>query len=157
MQQTAYISTPIGIIKIVGDNNGVSIIKLETEGTPSIQIAPDLQTAATQLQEYFHQKRTHFTFKLNPAGTPFQQKVWFELLAIPFGKTISYLTLAKKLGDAKVIRAAATANGKNPLFIVVPCHRVIGSNGALTGFSAGLWCKKWLLEHETPSKQQQLF
>lgn len=157
MLQTAYINSPIGIIKIVGDKKGVSIIELANQITTSTQIAPELQTATTQLDEYFNQKRTNFTFKLNPSGTPFQQKVWSQLLTIPFGKTMSYLNLAKKLGDAKVIRAAATANGKNPLLIVVPCHRVIGTNGSLAGYSAGLWCKKWLLEHETSSKQQNLF
>jgi methylated-DNA-[protein]-cysteine S-methyltransferase len=116
-----------------------------------------LQEAVIQLNDYFDRKRSTFDFKINPQGTDFQQKVWQELLNIPFGKTMSYLDLSKKLGDVKAIRAVASANGKNPLWIVVPCHRVIGSNGSLTGYAGGLWRKKWLLEHESPNQQQSLF
>jgi methylated-DNA-[protein]-cysteine S-methyltransferase len=90
-------------------------------------------------------------------GTEFQKKVWQELLHIPYGKTCSYLDLSKKIGDVKAIRAVASANGKNPLWIVVPCHRVIGTDGSLTGYAGGLWRKKWLLEHENPIKQESLF
>ena len=127
------------------------------EGELSINIPFELKETVNQLQEYFDGKRTDFTFKLNLKGTDFQQKVWRELSKIPFGKTISYLDLAKKLGDPKVIRAAASANGKNPIWIVIPCHRVIGTDGSLTGYAGGLWRKKWLLEHENPSNQQSLF
>lgn len=116
-----------------------------------------MQNAIEELQEYFEGNRTHFTFKIQPKGTDFQQKVWQELINIPYGKTISYLDLAKKLGDVKAIRAVASANGKNPLWIVVPCHRVIGTDGSLTGYAGGLWRKKWLLEHENPSNQGSLF
>ena len=157
MSQVAFIKTPLGIAKIVGDEEGISIISILSEGELSITIPNELQEAVSQLQDYFSGKRNDFSFKLNPKGTDFQQKVWQELLKIPFGKTISYLDLAKKLGDAKVIRAAASANGKNPLWIVVPCHRVIGTDGSLTGYAGGLWRKKWLLEHETPTNQQSLF
>jgi methylated-DNA-[protein]-cysteine S-methyltransferase len=128
-----------------------------SEGIVSDEIPENLKEAVSQLKDYFDGKRTDFTFKLNPKGTDFQQKVWQELLNIPFGKTINYLDLAKKLGDPKVIRAAASANGKNPLWIVVPCHRVIGTDGSLTGYAGGLWRKKWLLEHENPTNQQSLF
>ena len=123
----------------------------------STKIPKELKEAVLQLKEYFEGKRTEFSFKINPAGTDFQQKVWQELLNIPFGKTCSYLELSKKLGDVKAIRAVASANGKNPLWIVVPCHRVIGSDGSLTGYAGGLWRKKWLLEHENPVKQESLF
>jgi len=157
MSQVAFIKTPLGIAKIVGDEEGISIISILSEGELSITIPNELQEAVSQLQDYFSEKRNDFSFKLNPKGTDFQQKVWQELLKIPFGKTISYLDLAKKLGDAKVIRAAASANGKNPLWIVVPCHRVIGTDGSLTGYAGGLWRKKWLLEHENPTNQQSLF
>ena len=109
------------------------------------------------MNDYFEGKRTNFNFKLNPSGTEFQQKVWKSLLEIPFGKTMSYMELSKKLGDVKAIRAVASANGKNPLWIVVPCHRVIGTDGSLTGYAGGLWRKKWLLEHENPTTQQSLF
>lgn len=155
--ETAFIQSPLGITKIEGDENGIAIISVLSEGTATKKIPAVLKEAVIQLQEYFEGKRTEFTFKLNPQGTEFQQKVWQELLNIPFGKTTSYMDLSKKLGDVKAIRAVASANGKNPLWIVVPCHRVIGSDGSLTGYAGGLWRKQWLLEHENPNKQQSLF
>lgn len=155
--ETAYIKTPLGITKIMGDEKGISVISIADEGEISSIIPAILQEAITQLEDYFEGKRTDFTFQLNPSGTEFQQKVWKELLEIPFGKTLSYLELSKKLGDVKAIRAVASANGKNPLWIVVPCHRVIGTDGSLTGYAGGLWRKKWLLEHENPTNQQSLF
>jgi methylated-DNA-[protein]-cysteine S-methyltransferase len=155
--EIAFINSPLGITKIVGDENGISEISLLDEGAISVAIPTILQNAVFQLQEYFDGNRTDFTFQLQPKGTDFQQRVWQELLAIPYGKTISYLDLSKKLGDVKAIRAAASANGKNPLWIVVPCHRVIGTDGSLTGYAGDLWRKKWLLEHENPTNQQSLF
>lgn len=155
--ETAYIKTPIGIAKIVGDESGISTISVSDEGIITSKIPSNLKEAVLQLQEYFDKKRTDFTFKLNPQGTDFQQKVWNSLVAIPFGKTRTYLEQSKVLGDVKAIRAVASANGKNPLWIVVPCHRVIGTDGSLTGYAGGLWRKKWLLEHENPSNQQSLF
>jgi methylated-DNA-[protein]-cysteine S-methyltransferase len=157
VKQTTFIKTPLGITKIIGDENGISEISVLNEGECSSKIPKILKNVVSQLQDYFEGKRNDFDFKLNPQGTDFQQKVWQELLNIPFGKTISYLDLAKKLGDPKVIRAAASANGKNPLWIVVPCHRVLGTDGSLTGYAGGLWRKKWLLEHENPTNQQSLF
>lgn len=157
MLQTAFINSPLGITKIVGDQNGISEISVSSEGEISQIIPKELQQATMQLQDYFEGKRNNFTFRLNPKGTDFQQKVWKELCNIPFGKTLSYLELSKKLGDVKAIRAVASANGKNPLWIVVPCHRVIGTDGSLTGYAGGLWRKKWLLEHENPTNQQSLF
>ena len=156
--ETVYINTPLGIAAITGDVHGVSEITVLEEGEVSTKISDFfLQAAVKQLQEYFNSQRTDFTFKLNPKGTDFQQKVWNALLDIPFGKTRTYLEQSKFLGDPKAIRAVASANGKNPLWIVVPCHRVIGSDGSLTGYAGGLWRKKWLLEHENPSPQQSLF
>ena len=155
--ETAFIQSPLGITKIVGDENGISIISILSQGEVSTKIPKNLKECITQLREYFDGNRNHFDFKMNPQGTEFQQKVWQELLNIPFGKTMSYLDLSKKLGDVKAIRAVASANGRNPLWIVVPCHRVIGTDGSLTGYAGGLWRKKWLLEHESPSKQQSLF
>jgi len=156
--ETAYVKSPLGITKITGDQNGISAISvLNDEVEMSPEIPEILQEAVNQLQDYFEGKRSDFGFKLNPSGTEFQQKVWQELLHIPFGKTMSYLDLSKKLGDVKAIRAVASANGKNPLWIVVPCHRVIGTDGSLTGYAGGLWRKKWLLEHENPTTQQSLF
>jgi len=155
--ETAYIQTPLGITKIVGDENGISEISILNEAEISKKIPKELQQGVSQIEEYFSGKRKIFDFKLNPTGTDFQQKVWQELLKIPFGKTVSYLELSKKLGDAKAIRAVAAANGKNPLWIVVPCHRVIGSDASLTGYAGGLWRKKWLLDFESEQKQQVLF
>lgn len=155
--ETAYIKTPLGIATIMGDENGVSVISVADEGEVSAIIPAILNDAISQLNDYFEGKRNDFTFKLNPRGTEFQQKVWKALLQIPYGKTRTYLEQSKILGDVKAIRAVASANGKNPLWIVVPCHRVIGSNGSLTGYAGGLWRKKWLLEHENPSLQQSMF
>lgn len=155
--ETAFIESPLGITKIVGDENGISEISVLSEGKKTAKIPANLKECVSQLQEYFDGQRTDFSFKMNPQGTDFQQKVWQELLNIPFGKTMSYLDLSKKLGDVKAIRAVASANGRNPLWIAVPCHRVIGTDGSLTGYAGGLWRKKWLLEHESPFKQQSLF
>ena len=155
--ETVAINTPLGIAQITGDANGITKISVIDEGDVSSEIPTGLQNAVTELNDYFQGKRTHFDFKLNPKGTEFQQKVWQALLEIPYGKTCSYMDLSKKLGDVKAIRAVASANGKNPLWIVVPCHRVIGTDGSLTGYAGGLWRKKWLLEHESPSGQQTLF
>lgn len=154
---TVHIKTPLGIATIVGDEAGVSLISVADEGIASIAIPDSLQEAVSQLNDYFEGKRTRFDCKLNPQGTDFQKRVWNALLDIPFGKTRTYLEQAKTLGDVKAIRAVASANGKNPLWIVVPCHRVIGSDGSLTGYAGGLWRKKWLLEHECPTPQQSLF
>lgn len=156
--ETAYINSPLGITKIVGDENGIAVISIMSEANEISSETPEaLKEAVAQLNDYFDGKRRDFTFKLNPSGTEFQQKVWKSLLEIPYGKTMSYLDLSKKLGDVKAIRAVASANGRNPLWIVVPCHRVIGTDGSLTGYAGGLWRKKWLLEHETPTNQQSLF
>ncbi|WP_024769618.1 methylated-DNA--[protein]-cysteine S-methyltransferase [Aquimarina macrocephali] len=154
-----YIETPLGIATISGDEDGIASVSVtkESTNTPSKDIPLYLQKAVSQLEEYFEGQRTDFDLILNPTGTDFQKKVWDELLKIPFGKTVSYLDIAKRLGDPKSIRAAASANGKNPLWIIVPCHRVIGSDGSLTGYAGGLWRKKWLLDHENPVKQQSLF
>lgn len=117
-------------------------------GLDSTAPPQELLKAQKQLEEYLLGKRLEFELKLEPKGTEFQQKVWAELQNIPFGKTISYQELANKLGDPKVIRAAASANGKNPIGLIIPCHRVIGQDGKLVGFSGGLSRKKWLLDHE---------
>ncbi len=156
--EIAYIPTPLGIAKVEGTNDGLSAVSVLNAQEKLTDIIPEaLEDAIYQLQEYFDGKRQNFNLKLNPRGTAFQQKVWEALLTIPYGKTMSYLELSKKLGDVKAIRAVAAANGKNPLWIIVPCHRVIGSDGSLTGYAGGLHRKKWLLEHESPVKQQTLF
>ena len=156
--ETAFIHTPLGIAKIMGDEEGVSAITVLDEPEEITEVIPEvLEDAVYQLQEYFQGKRKVFDLTLNPQGTAFQNRVWDALLDIPYGKTFSYLEVSKMLGDVKAIRAVAAANGRNPLWVVVPCHRVIGSDGSLTGYAGGLHRKKWLLEHESPVKQQSLF
>jgi methylated-DNA-[protein]-cysteine S-methyltransferase len=159
---TTYYKTPIGTAKIIGDNNGIqsiSVLDKDFEVSTALDetLPTCLQECMVQLDEYFAGTRTEFDLKLNPQGTQFQQKVWKELLKTPFNKTRTYLEQSKSLGDVKAIRAVASANGKNPIWIVIPCHRVIGSDGSLTGYAGGIWRKKWLLDHENPVKQQSLF
>ena len=152
------VNTPLGVAKIIGDEYGIaSVVVLNSNEMVSNVIPDQLQDCVYQLLEYFQGDRETFSLKLNPEGTEFQKRVWDELLTIPYGKTTSYLNLSKQLGDVKAIRAIANANGKNPLWIIVPCHRVIGSDGSLTGYAGGLHRKQWLLEHESPYKQQSLF
>lgn len=154
----AFLKTPLGILRIEGDSDGLSMVRFIDEELPQSETIPDeLTDAVLQLQEYFDGNRRGFNLKLNPQGTNFQKRVWQELAQIPFGKTTSYLQMAKNLGDPKVIRAAASANGKNPISIIIPCHRVIGSDNSMTGYAGGIWRKKWLLEHESPVTQQSLF
>ena len=150
----ASIRTPLGIATILGDENGIQEIKVDDYTEESSEIPEVLQSAILQLQQYFSGKRQDFDLKLSPKGTDFQKKVWEELRNIPYGTTVSYLELSRKIGDEKAIRAVASANGKNPLWIVVPCHRVIGSDGSLTGYAGGLHRKKWLLDLENPPIQQ---
>ena len=161
--QTTYDRSPLGITKIVGNENGIQLVSLLDENTATHQetaqdaLAECLVKAKQQLQEYFAGSRTTFNLTLAPQGTTFQQKVWKALLCIPFSSTRSYAAQSKALGNSKAIRAVAAANGKNPIAIIIPCHRVIGSDGSLTGYAGGLWRKKWLLAHENPLKQQSLF
>lgn len=156
--ESCIIKSPLGFTKILGDDNGISSVTvLNSEETVSDIIPESLEDCVYQLNEYFEGKRQHFDLQLNPEGTTFQKSVWEALRTIPYGKTISYLNLSKQLGDVKAIRAVANASGKNPLWIIVPCHRVIGSDGSLTGYAGGLYRKQWLLEHESPYKQQSLF
>lgn len=158
MIETAVISSSIGLLHITGDDEGVQEVTFLTDNQPISTIIPDsLSTCVAQLSEYFDGKREDFDLKLNPQGTEFQRKVWEILLEIPFSKTRSYLEQSKVFGDVKAIRAVASANGKNPIAIIIPCHRVIGSDGSLTGYAGGKWRKQWLLNHESPSKQQSLF
>lgn len=152
------LSTPLGIATIEGNSHGISKIRISDEAVLKEQEVPEeLKDASEQLKAYFRGELRQFNLKLEPQGTAFQQKVWQALQEIPFGTTCSYLQLAQKLGDIKAIRAVAAANGKNPLWVVVPCHRVIGKDGSLTGYAGGLSRKKWLLEHEQPTVQQRLF
>ena len=146
---TAYYSSPLGQIKIeCSDEHVQAVLFMDKEAFAGKDDCPLLQQCIQQLDEYFSGQRKTFDLPLKQPGTDFQQKVWSLLLKIQYGKTISYNDLSKQYGDVKAIRAVASANGKNDLAIIVPCHRVIGSNQSLTGYAGGLWRKKWLLEHE---------
>lgn len=154
----SYISSPAGWVKITADEDGITSVwfvddvPVQTRNSNAF-----IEQCETELQEYFEGKRTTFSVKLNPKGSPFQRRVWNILLDLPFGKTASYLDLAKILGDEKLTRAVGTANGKNPIGIIIPCHRVIGSDGSLTGYAGGMHRKKWLLQHEGVIMQTELF
>jgi methylated-DNA-[protein]-cysteine S-methyltransferase len=150
-----HYDSPLGLLEITGTETHVtSVLFPETKKRPRPPRTATAETSApvrdcvAQLEAYFAGKLQEFELPLQPEGTAFQRKVWAELLNIPFGKTASYLHLARALGDEKCIRAAASANGQNPLTILVPCHRVIGSDGKLVGYGGDLWRKQWLLEHE---------
>ncbi len=146
---TIYYKTPIGIARITEEDGFITSISIRDE---EYEITPPetavLKMATAQLDEYFAGKRKVFDLPIRQAGSDFQQSVWEQLSKIEYGKTISYLQQSKLMNNPLGIRAIATANGRNNLWVVVPCHRVIGSNGSLTGYAGGLWRKKWLLEHE---------
>ena len=149
---STYYHSPVGILKISGTDEYISEVSFhdttEIARGRRKNLPPLVIHCIEQLIQYFNGELRKFELPLNQAGTKFQQGVWGYLLTIPYGKTISYLDLAKMTGDIKATRAVANANGKNNIAIIVPCHRVIGSNRELTGYGGGLWRKKWLLEHE---------
>ncbi len=147
---TLYHPTPIGTAVITEQDGYITAISVTGENTAEYTDEPTevLLVAAQQMDEYFAGKRLTFDLPLKPEGTAFQQEVWQHLQNIPFGSTISYTQQSKQMQQPLAIRAIAAANGKNKLWIVIPCHRVIGSGGALTGYAGELWRKKWLLEHE---------
>jgi methylated-DNA-[protein]-cysteine S-methyltransferase len=154
---TSYWQSPVGWLEVQCTEGGlraVSFVELVGE-----EREPNAYNQLTikQLQEYFDGNRTAFDMPLDLEGSPFQLRVWAELLKIPFGKTVSYMDIAKGLGDPKTIRAVGLANGSNKISIIVPCHRVIGSDGSLTGYAGGLPRKKWLLDFEIPPTQMSLF
>lgn len=149
-----YIQSPIGKLGIIANDNAVvqvlwpnekSKIKVEQKDTPV------LEQAANELEEYFSGKLKKFSVKTSPEGTEFQKSAWKALQKIPHGKTISYQQQAANIGDAKKARAVGMANGKNPIPVIIPCHRVIGKNGSLTGFGGGLKIKQKLLDLESAS------
>jgi methylated-DNA-[protein]-cysteine S-methyltransferase len=152
----AYYASPLGKLLITSENDAITSVLFpkEEEKHPE-HITTVIEQCIFELDEYFHKGRKFFTVEVNPIGTAFQKRVWNELINIPFGKTVSYETLAIRLGDVKAIRAVGLANGQNPISIIIPCHRVIGKNGELTGYAGGLENKEWLLYHEG-SRMRQL-
>ncbi len=158
---TAHYSSPIGTLEIKGNEEGLySLLFIEEEIEVTEKPHESIKEVLYQLDEYFNGIRKEFGLKMSPEGTEFQKRVWKELNEIPFGKTNSYLDISLKLGDENATRAVGNANGKNPIAIICPCHRVIGSSGKLTGYAGGLWRKEWLLNHEKSvifGKQTELF
>jgi methylated-DNA-[protein]-cysteine S-methyltransferase len=158
--KTSY-QSPVGTLQVVCSNDALVGLTFLKEGETAEHGESNALTQQTciQLDEYFSGERKEFQIPMLQNGTVFQAKVWHLLQTIPYGKTLSYMDLAKTYGDVKAIRAVAAANGKNNIAIVVPCHRVIGSNQTLTGYAGGLWRKQWLLAHEAKfyAGVQQLF
>ena len=150
-------NSPVGLLEIQSTEQGVRTVNFVDK--PFLDVEEGVYNTLTikQLEEYFAGTRTVFDLPFDLEGTPFQQRVWHELLKIPFGKTRSYMDVARALGDVKAIRAVGTANGSNRIAIIIPCHRVIGSDGSLTGYAGGLFRKKWLLDFEIPPIQTTLF
>lgn len=159
----AYFDSPLGWMVLGADDKGILYVSFKEEAPDEIAEINNshLKQLSVELAEYFEGKRKAFEVQIKLDGTEFQNKVWSELLKIPFGKTRNYMEQTKAMGDPKAIRAVASANGKNKHAIIVPCHRVIGSDGSLTGYAGGMWRKKWLLEfeqkHSGQAVQQLLF
>lgn len=153
----SFTNLPLGLIRIKASADGISEMLFVDEQDGANDSSDIIDKAIFQLTEYFEGKRQTFDLPLAPIGTSFQQNVWKQLQEISYGTTCSYLDIAKSLGDANAIRAVGAANGKNPIAIVIPCHRVIATNGKLTGYAGGLWRKEWLLKHEGASTQSYMF
>jgi methylated-DNA-[protein]-cysteine S-methyltransferase len=149
------VKSPLGDVKLVATDRGLVAVVLPGQDKPyesrEVRSHAVLDQAARELQEYFAGKRDRFTVKLEPQGTAFQTRVWKELARIPFGQSRSYGQLAKAIGKPKAARAVGRANATNPVAILLPCHRVIGADGSLTGYAGGVAAKRWLLDHEGSS------
>lgn len=144
----AYYESPIGLIEVRGIETAVQAVEFVDERVETYESHPLTQEAVRQLDQYFRQERRVFELNLDPGGTHFQKSVWDKLLTVPYGHIVSYMDIANLLEKPKAVRAVGAANGKNPIAIILPCHRIIGSNGKLTGYAGGLWRKEWLLRHE---------
>lgn len=148
MNGLAYYMSPIGELLIESVDGKIVTVNFLKDSKREESYTSVIEQCIFELDEYFYKGRKFFNVDLDPPGTDFQKKVWNELLTIPYGKTISYEALALKLGNIKSIRAVGLANGQNPIAIIIPCHRVIGKNGALVGYGGGIENKEWLLNHE---------
>lgn len=148
-ENKAYYHSPIGTIEIVGTERGLCRLTFVRErARRPAAVTSGLKECVAQLDEYFGGKRRKFSVNLDLQGTRFQKRVWQALLKIPSGRTASYREVAKAVGNSKAVRAVGNANRANPVAIIIPCHRVIGSDGSLVGYGSGLWRKRWLLAHE---------
>jgi methylated-DNA-[protein]-cysteine S-methyltransferase len=150
----AYYNSPIGIVEIVSDEKNIIELSFVENATGSnLQAVPEiLKSALQQIEEYFQGKRSEFDLKLKAEGTEFQQKVWKSLIEVPYGNTACYGEIAAAVGNSKASRAVGGANNKNKIAIIIPCHRIVGADGSLTGYAGGLWRKEWLLKHEKDNR-----
>jgi methylated-DNA-[protein]-cysteine S-methyltransferase len=148
MEYMVYYDSPLGLLVLKSNGEAVTEISFSESDSRDSNSCALLLECQKQLEDYFLGKSLEFNLPLNPSGTPFQKKVWAELMKISKGQTITYHELAIRLGDPRLVRAVGTANGRNPVAIVIPCHRVIGAGNKLTGYAGGLSRKLWLLEHE---------
>lgn len=146
--QFAYYPSPIGLVELGATATALCTLYFVEEPRHESTASPLLALASQQLNEYFAGTRTTFDLPLDFHGTVFQRQVWQQLLTVPYGQTVSYQDIANTLGNPKAVRAVGAANGQNPISVIAPCHRIIGSNGNLTGYGGGLWRKEWLLKHE---------
>jgi methylated-DNA-[protein]-cysteine S-methyltransferase len=145
----AYYQSEIGLIEVIGNEEGILSLDFLEEGSmDNSETHPCLEQCVEQLDEYFRGTRRDFSLNVMLQGTVFQKNVWSQLMKIPFGETVSYKYIASSIGNTKAVRAVGNANGKNRIAIIIPCHRVIGSNGTLVGYASGVWRKEWLLKHE---------
>ena len=148
MQYQTFFNSPLGCLILKSNGQAITAVSFSEIDPQEENTCEVLETCKEQMDNYFSGKSLAFDLPLSPEGTEFQQKVWAELLKIPYGETITYMEMAVRLGDPKCIRAAGTANGKNPIAIIIPCHRVIGAGNKLTGYAGGIWRKKIFLELE---------
>ncbi len=149
-ERLVFVRTPIGWLEIAEEEGAITRVEFTAQAAPKrARPSPVLEACRTQLEEYFAGRRRAFDVKLKPSGTAFQRAVWSELLKIPYGRTSTYARVAAAIGREQAVRAVGAANGRNPISIIIPCHRVIGSDGRLVGYGGGLWRKEWLLGHES--------
>lgn len=166
MLSKSVVDTPIGPLTVVASAQGLRAVLWMNDTEARVRIGPIddgqseptgvLAAAADQLAEYFAGTRSTFELSLDPVGTDFQRSAWAALCSIPYGETVSYGEQARRMGDVRKARAVGAANGRNPISIIVPCHRVVGADGSLTGFAAGVETKAWLLDHERRIWQRTL-
>lgn len=162
--QTVHYKSPIGMLRIIGDGSWIYSVEFADEDQQSTNphskeemkhLSTPIRDCLSQLDEYFTGTRTEFSLPLSPRGTPFQKKVWKQLQMIPYGETRSYKEMAEAIDSPRAMRAVGGANGKNPLTIVIPCHRVIAHDGSMGGYGGGIDRKEWLLEHERCNQKQE--
>ncbi len=152
MEYQSSINTPLGFLIIESNGNALTGLYFSEIAVQEENSCKVIEDCKSQLHDYFSGKLVSFNLPLHPEGTDFQVRVWSELMRIHYGETITYRELAVRLGDQLAVRAVGTANGRNPIAVIIPCHRVIGAGNKLTGYAGGIWRKQWLLAHEIVHK-----